>query len=71
LALVRPPVPLGLGGGFEGGVELVAAALGGLGEDLAGGRVDDAEGLRRRDGVATDGHDEVGHVLPPMLEVLF
>ena len=65
--LVGLPVPLGLGGGVEGRVELLAGALRGVGEDLAVGRVDHAERLGRRNRVPPDGHDEVGHVLPPML----
>ena len=43
--LVELPVPLGLGGRVEGRVELVAGALRCVGEHLAGGRVDDPEGV--------------------------
>ena len=41
----------GLGRGVEGGIELLAGALGCLGEDLAGGRIADAEGFLCRCGV--------------------
>ena len=64
LGLVGLPVAGGLGGGVEGGVELLAAALGRLREDLAGGGVLDAEGALGRRRLAGDGHDEVGHGAP-------
>ena len=62
--LVGLPVAGGLGGGVEGGVELLAGALGGLGEDLAGGGVADAEGPLGRLRLPRDGHDELGHGAP-------
>ena len=58
------PVAARLGGGVEGGVELGSAALGCLGEHLAGGRVDDAEGPLGRDQFPCDGHAEVSHAAP-------
>ena len=64
------PVPLGLGGGVEGGVELVAGALGRVGEHLAVGRVDHPERVGGRNRVPPDGHDEVGHVDPPVVAVV-
>ena len=62
--LVRLPVAGRLGGGVEGGVELLAGALGRLGEDLARGGVADAEGPLGRRGFPRDGHDELGHGAP-------
>ena len=65
--LVRLPVAGRLGGGVEGGVELLARALGRLGEDLAGGGVAHAERVLRRSGLPGNGHDEIGHGTPRLL----
>ena len=65
--LVGLPVAGRLGRGVEGGIELLAGALGRLGEDLAGGGVADAERVLGRSGLPGDGHDEIGHGTPRLL----
>ena len=62
--LVRLPLPGRLGRGVEGGVELLARALGRLGEDLARSGVADAEGGLGRRCLPVDGHHEFGHRTP-------
>ena len=65
--LVRLPVAGRLGRGVEGGVELLARALGRLGEHLAGGGVAHPERALGRSGLPGDGHDEIGHGTPRSL----
>ena len=62
--LVRLPLPGGLGCRVEGGVELLARALGRLGEDLTGGGIAHAEGVFGRRGLPVNGHHEFGHRTP-------